>query len=177
VLRAAAGAGRGRVGDTPIPAQPAQGNACGRALIARVFEPVDQEWHVAWRSPQRSAASRPPTTPFDAIHASVFFPESQQAFSWQPLYLQSAAGSCRLDRPQTAPPSGGLHARSGLGANDGVLRKGLRRLLALSPRDGSAATGVPERWMIMHGRLPHASDPAEGSAGPWWRAGPQPALN
>jgi len=154
----AAGAGREQGGRNAYTrASPPAGKRCGPGPPDRAgcFEPGDQGMVVPWRVSPASGLPpvRPPYERLDADSCKRPSPVNPSSLSWQPPLSASAAVSLQgLDRPSSTCPllRGGLHAGAGRWGTDGCLRRALRRLLALSPTDGTLASpGCPRAMEIM----------------------------
>jgi len=129
---------------TPIPApSPPQETLRPGPLIARVFEPVDQNG-VACVFPCSGSA---PAAPYDALDADFMqasSPGIQPASLAVPSICIAARVSCRAWTAHRLPSFGVGLPRSGRWGTDGVCGRGLRAYWhPIANGTGSAAAEVP----------------------------------
>jgi len=142
-----------------IPAPSPRGKRCGRALIARVVRPVDQEWRGSL--PVFPALRSCACAPYAALevcrfHASVFSLEIPEASLGSPS-TASADRFCGLEPPSQLPLLRRWPARGAALGHGWCLREGASPPTGqLSPTGRQRCAGVPERWRIMHGSAAHA---------------------
>ncbi|NQV10668.1 MAG: hydrogenase formation protein HypD [Cyanobacteria bacterium] len=147
--------GESRVENAYTRASQPRGNAAARALIARVFEPVDQEWRGLGVFPASGLRLRPPYDALDAGSIQVSFPGIPAASPGSPSghgrspRHNTVASVCisgrvlqGLDRPTDCPSFGtACTPERPLGAPMVSAEGACAAYWHYCQRDGSAATG------------------------------------